>query len=84
MQQHIGRPLSRKETVHHKNGDTKDNRIENLELWDGDQPPGQRLDDKAEFYIDWLAKYYNLLSLDNQKALRQLVKDSNDIFNQGQ
>jgi hypothetical protein len=32
MQQAIGRPLTRSETVHHKNGNRRDNRLENLEL----------------------------------------------------
>jgi hypothetical protein len=57
MSEMIGRALLPGENVHHKNGDKKDNRPENLELWNTAQPAGQRLSDKVEFAVMILKLY---------------------------
>lgn len=57
MQEMIGRPLVKGETVHHKNGVRNDNRPENLELWSEAQPYGQRVEDKVAYAIEILEQY---------------------------
>lgn len=57
MSQYLGRPMRKGENIHHKNGIRDDNRLENLELWNTKQPPGQRVEDKIKFYKEFLEQY---------------------------
>ena len=57
MTEFLGRKLLTSENIHHINGDGKDNRIENLELWTTFQPPGQRIEDKVSYAIEILKQY---------------------------
>jgi hypothetical protein len=57
MEQILGRPLRKGESVHHKNGDKTDNRPENLELWASHHPPGQRVEDMVAWAKEILARY---------------------------
>lgn len=57
MAKMLGRPLTREESVHHRNGNRLDNRPENLELWSRYQPRGQRVSDKLEYAIELITQY---------------------------
>ena len=57
MEKFLGRPLTEFESVHHRNGNRSDNRIENLELWSKYQPTGQRVEDKVTWALEILKQY---------------------------
>jgi len=62
MSEYLGRPLIKGETVHHRNGIRGQNNIENLELWSGSHPCGQRVSDLIIWAKELLIKYESVIN----------------------
>lgn len=57
LSNYLKRALHKDETVHHRNGDRSDNRLENLELRASKHGPGQTIPDLVAWAKEILARY---------------------------
>lgn len=57
MSEILGRPLTRQETVHHKDGNRANNDPDNLELFTSNHPSGQRVEELVEWAEQIIEKY---------------------------
>jgi hypothetical protein len=57
MERMLGRPMTREETVHHKNGQRTDNRPENLDLRSSRHGPGGDVSAMIRWAHEFIARY---------------------------
>jgi hypothetical protein len=81
MTEMLGRPLTKGETVHHKNGVKDDNRPDNLELWCHSHHSGQRVTDRIADAIELLRRYAGDSSLwpDNTMSIQRCFRAASSI-----
>jgi hypothetical protein len=82
MQLALGRKLLPEETVHHRNGDTLDNRIENLELFSTNHGEGARITDKITHAI-YVCKLYPQFLGEAGYELTPIAHDPTPLLSMG-
>jgi hypothetical protein len=70
MEHFLGRQLLPGETVHHKNGQRDDNRLENLELWVTSHPYGQTPEELVRWAKTILRRYENFTQPGDRPSVR--------------
>jgi hypothetical protein len=81
MEDILGRPLSKNESVHHKDGNRVNNDPSNLELWlSRGQPPGQRVSDHVRSAVELLKKYPEYLEEEGYRIVP--IEDSGVVESQ--
>lgn len=87
MEQLLGHPLTRQQSVHHLSGNRSDNRTDgplrlingklrsgNLELWSSSQPAGQEIGPKLEWALEMLEEYAPYLTDEFDQRLRKVLE----------
>ena len=87
MEQHLGRKLTREETVHHKLKPTTNNDLSNLELFSSRHGPGQRVTEQVDWAVKILQDYpefareagYELHAIPREPVERLFAEDGADV-----